>query len=588
MTDRIQSLLSHKLTRNLFIALGGLLLLKIVWLLGAQFLYELHDHYSTSGWVYVTVGRGIVNGLLPYVDLFEVKPPGMFLIAALSFWLTNTMSVANIIQGIIFLAIPLFIAIPVFRSLKKSDAVLTLLFGTLLSLYTAYNAGGFQTESFGSLFGVLYVALLFQSSNWRWGKTCIAAICILGATGLKEPFLFSLALSAIMLTRNIRLFCNTFVIPFCIAVVTGLLIMLMLGYLDGYFSIYLPEMLGTRSNINLIPLWMRGTRVPVVFSNLWNYSIPLSIVIVLMYVSFPILQFRLQAKRALITFGGLLLSLAVLRHMMITTLTSLNAKGITPTEGFLVFIGMVVVYSIVCICVCRSILGKEHWKRVATAFFAASVLLYFFILIIGFAGPFLREHMGFGVPVYAAFFLYWIHLLRSNDNNWYVRGAHALSICVLSVGILILSPKPPATAVPFYSEQAQRLDALLDACGLDRYMTLGEPNVETDRTLHSPLGPGFSRATLAFPIFDKNPLLHDAFMDNVRRTPLIIFPTEEVIDGKPILAAQAEKYRTRVPKNVLVFLEEYFTATPPPCAAPYVTSAESLFLFRKDAPLYSE
>src|SRR5436305_907466 len=40
--------------------------------------------------VYFAMGRGWLHGLAPYRDLFEIKPPLIFLVAALSLGLTGT------------------------------------------------------------------------------------------------------------------------------------------------------------------------------------------------------------------------------------------------------------------------------------------------------------------------------------------------------------------------------------------------------------------------------------------------------------------------------------------------------------------
>ena len=59
--------------------------------------YELHHAYNWDSPLYWTVGRGMLNGLKPYTDLFENKPLGMFLISAFSFRLTDDTIICNII-----------------------------------------------------------------------------------------------------------------------------------------------------------------------------------------------------------------------------------------------------------------------------------------------------------------------------------------------------------------------------------------------------------------------------------------------------------------------------------------------------------
>src|SRR2546422_741744 len=60
-----------------------------IWELIRRVQLELLGAVQPDAYLYFTVGRGILNGLLPYKDLFETKPPGMFLLSALSLWITN-------------------------------------------------------------------------------------------------------------------------------------------------------------------------------------------------------------------------------------------------------------------------------------------------------------------------------------------------------------------------------------------------------------------------------------------------------------------------------------------------------------------
>jgi hypothetical protein len=51
----------------------------LIYILSAESQRSVSDYL-----LYTVVGRGILNGLTPYIDLFESKPPGMFLLAAVS------------------------------------------------------------------------------------------------------------------------------------------------------------------------------------------------------------------------------------------------------------------------------------------------------------------------------------------------------------------------------------------------------------------------------------------------------------------------------------------------------------------------
>ena len=50
-------------------------------------LYELHHAYTADAPQYWAIGRGILNGLMPYTNMYENKPLGIFLLSAISFFI---------------------------------------------------------------------------------------------------------------------------------------------------------------------------------------------------------------------------------------------------------------------------------------------------------------------------------------------------------------------------------------------------------------------------------------------------------------------------------------------------------------------
>src|SRR3990167_5617355 len=106
--------------------------------------------------LYFIVGRGVLNGLAPYADLFESKPPGMFLLAAISLWSTHGEWLAVALECTILVLIPLLIVAFAWRVTKSEEGVdrfvimsLSAGIGLLLSLYLLERAGTVEAESFG-------------------------------------------------------------------------------------------------------------------------------------------------------------------------------------------------------------------------------------------------------------------------------------------------------------------------------------------------------------------------------------------------------------------------------------------------------
>src|SRR3989344_6822296 len=56
--------------------------------------------------IFFAMGRAILNGYTPYEDIFETKPPGLFILAALSFGILKNTSLANIVQTLLLLVTP--------------------------------------------------------------------------------------------------------------------------------------------------------------------------------------------------------------------------------------------------------------------------------------------------------------------------------------------------------------------------------------------------------------------------------------------------------------------------------------------------
>src|SRR3989344_8992683 len=81
-------------------------LLAVVFLKGSyevflRLFYEIQGPYTGDSTIYWAVGRGILNGLTPYTDLFETKPPGIFLLSAMSIALTGGPMLGTVIQTLL-------------------------------------------------------------------------------------------------------------------------------------------------------------------------------------------------------------------------------------------------------------------------------------------------------------------------------------------------------------------------------------------------------------------------------------------------------------------------------------------------------
>ncbi|MBI3618816.1 hypothetical protein HY213_02150 [Candidatus Peregrinibacteria bacterium] len=259
--------------RTLLVLLLSLLALKAGLNLVHAVLVEAmnRDYGHSDNALYLGVGRSLLNGLSPYRDVFEDKPPGIFFVAAFSLWASGGVVLASLLQAAVIGSIPFILIGAVRRRLRAQDRamrvtlLLTFLFGVLLALFASAGAGQFQTESFGAMFGVLYAHVLFvqAKSKRRWRLIASASVCVLGAIAFKESFVLSLGAVALIFSDSLESFLEQFGIPLVVAMTMGAILLQIFGYFSPYLTTYLSYLLNEHGvylrNIGVqTPLWMRG------------------------------------------------------------------------------------------------------------------------------------------------------------------------------------------------------------------------------------------------------------------------------------------------------------------------------------------
>lgn len=238
----------------------------------ARCYYELSGVLYGDAMIFQTVGRGMLNGLKPYSGLFETKPPGIFLIHAASLWLFDSQLFVKILQVLALLVIPLMVFVPAVHFMAERSAkerqILTLtsmLFGLVISLYTANQAGMGLTESYGVAAVLLYLFFLLRPKP----KILLLGLLMLIAVGLKEPFVLIILSCVVLLKQNIL---RGFVYPLLVAIVLGLSILFVLGYLEPFFSVYLKHMFGFHVHQHTVALPIRALEIWRTFINMGAYS----------------------------------------------------------------------------------------------------------------------------------------------------------------------------------------------------------------------------------------------------------------------------------------------------------------------------
>jgi len=215
-------------------------------------LYELSGAFNAwDANIYWTIGRGITNGIPPYTGLFETKPPGIFILSALSFYFFDSPILTHITQVLVLLIIAIVPLLAyILHSKEKSifGWAFSILLGLLLSLYSHERSGLVQIESFGAAFGALAILLMLSSlEKYKVLKILGISLCMLISCGFKEPFLFPILGASLLLCKNIKDWSLKFALPLLIALCLGIIALLSLGWLNEYLS-YLFYMSSTHVN----------------------------------------------------------------------------------------------------------------------------------------------------------------------------------------------------------------------------------------------------------------------------------------------------------------------------------------------------
>lgn len=400
---------------------------------------ELHAPPHGDSDIYFTVGRGILNGLTPYKDLFESKPPGIFIVTALSLAFGGTFF-AQLLQALAYISIvaaPLVWAWCSFRSTPDRWLMTGIggLTGLLFALFTALYAGQVQVESFGVAFALWYPVLLdLHGDHWRRRDTILASVIMFGSIGFKEPFVLPLFVCAILQSHDVRSFARMFLLPLGIAVIAGAIVLTMFGWLGSYLSIYLAFMLSSRGVTDSSPLWLRGFEWIPFFKHAWGFAPGYAIL-------FPFL--------CLFLIGRVLMeSTGTRTKVFFTVRVLLSAYLLALTVGIGVFY------------------YHHHYVFVLPGVLA--------LLIIG-----LQAVEGISQAARRLFLLCMVALLAMGI---FLRTR-------IEYGALLIEAKE---AGALHTNVAATLDRVMNSCGVDRYWHLvNKGGGPYGRTRHSPSGPAF-------------------------------------------------------------------------------------------------
>lgn len=225
--------------------------------------------------VWMAVGRGIVNGLKPYVDLFEIKPPVIFYIFAgnwlLSDRLTPTITL-QILSLVLLAGFPILAAAPLAQARPQTRSPLIIvagLGGAVLSLFLATFTSGILVETFGCVFLLPWIWIWVHGSHRDsyLPSLCAATASLALSAGTKEPFALVAVAVALLNLRSFRKDVRFLAASVLGAIALGHVLLFTVGLLRGYYG-YLAFLFGDFLAQSAVPIWERTLD----WGPVWQYA----------------------------------------------------------------------------------------------------------------------------------------------------------------------------------------------------------------------------------------------------------------------------------------------------------------------------
>lgn len=538
--------------------------------------------HSDAG-TYTLIGRALLNGLKPYTDLFDAKPPGIYLIMAASLWVTNGEMLATWLQMGTFLALPLLLAWCTYTLTRKNGMALTwmctmlaFIGGAVLTLYAEERSGALQPEGFGFAFSMAYGVILLRTDLRTRRGVIFASIAMLLSMGMKEPFVFANLAIALLLASSWKDLPRTFLLPLGLAAVIGCIALGTLGLLWPYIGVHLPNMLVHRVQevVEYSPLWLRPLRTGRIFADIVTYYPSGKFtgwMIILLWMSTPL--FLLREPRSWKGVLGTWITTWSALFVMNILFIVLTLKGMYPDAPISAIIG-------------QNFSGREYaW--IAAAFMSVCAIwrtdrkllraigctlgiLYLVALAVAAGVAYHPNFFVFAVPAYGM-------LLLLGMREAAEKRLPPLACCVLAAVILLAGalyhPNPKhvkghADLVQWNyehsREDASKLDALLEACNVERANVHGRSFTFSK---YSPWGP---LTGLSMPEYFPSDHAYG------KRT------AENILKNATMMIFNDDEFYTRqLIQPIIPQVKELFTQDAPPCAIPHLPFFEYTVLFRK-------
>lgn len=498
-------------------------------------LFISRDFLNPDALIYLTMGRGMLNGLVPYRDLFESKPPGIFYLGAISAWF-HSFTFLRVLEVCNLVFLPVVCSLFAWRFWRKA-IIPAFLFGALLSLRAHENAGGLQSEIFGLIPAGLYIVSIVGFYDYRKkGWLLIRSLLFLAAISIREPYGIGMIAASLIVVRNWKDCRDLIVLPVLCAVP---LLLILGGF--SYITIYIPSMIlrvqeGINSPSEDYPLFVRLLWINRFFSSLTIFS-TMSIfgyAVSLMWVSCVAkgkLSFALLIVGLIFIHEYYVLSIVLFKtsQMGISVWQTLtDSSFIRITIEYVIGSALYVSFAIYCL-----------WKGIGKRVFLALLCVVLLSLSISIGG-YLWNYMLYAFP--ALLCVLFLFLKQKQYREIFV-----VLLCIATLQFTYDERN-------FYSQTpglvskahtlSKDLDAIMDSCGFKTYAYTGFfPEFALSK--YSPIGPMF--IPYFHPYVGLEHELYAKTVENIRNAPLLIEPV-------------------KTPKGQIFSVTDAFQGLTPPCA----------------------
>ena len=259
---------------------------------------------------------------MPYVDMFDLKPIGIFILHAISLKLADSLIISYIFSLLCYIIISLLPLIFISLIIKIHEHkffyyTLAFCLGVLFATYMDIFGGKLMPEIYGAFFSCIYIFLINTTFYVKHKKISrfILGLLMCIACNFKEPFLLMILSSCLIFIRNLKDFFQKFLIPFLIACVMGGAFLISLNLLVPYFE-YLNYVIFVHSIVDKQTIFQRALcNISNIFFKL-NECFKFSGYLFLLILAFPALNalaknYPIKNKIKKAVFNGLKLLLAL-------------------------------------------------------------------------------------------------------------------------------------------------------------------------------------------------------------------------------------------------------------------------------------